>query len=164
MTLELDRITLPQASPDGLSPPDVSPAGRDALARLMLDAYRGTPDDAGETLDDAKAEIDRLFAGNYGTFDVAASNVRPADDRIVAATLLTRDKLGPRGGTPTNDPFLAFSMTAADHKRQGLARQGLCVALHSLRARGEQRVHLVVSQNNPAAINLYASLGFTVRG
>ena len=41
----------------------------------MLDAYRGTIDDEGETLEDALAEVDRTFAGEYGEFLGAFSRV-----------------------------------------------------------------------------------------
>lgn len=160
MTLDLASVSLPAMDTAAISPPDLSPVGREALAHLMIDAYRGTPDDAGETLADARVEIERLITGVFGPFDHGASNVIRKNGQLAAATLFTRDKLGPRGGSPTHDPFLAFSMTAASHKRQGLARLGLVAALHTLRQRGDSRAHLVVSQNNPAAINLYVSLGF----
>jgi hypothetical protein len=39
----------------------------EALARLMLDAYRGTIDDeGGHSFEDAKAEVRRTFDGEYG--------------------------------------------------------------------------------------------------
>jgi hypothetical protein len=34
----------------------------------MLESYRGTIDDEGETLDDARSEVRRTFDGDYGTF------------------------------------------------------------------------------------------------
>jgi ribosomal protein S18 acetylase RimI-like enzyme len=124
------------------------------LARLMLDAYAGTIDDAGnETIDTARAEVARLLRGEFGTLDTGASVVVERGGSLASATIITAHR---------GEPFLAFSMTAPTWKRCGLARAGLMDAMNVLHARGERRLHLVVTAGNIAAENLYRSLGFAV--
>jgi len=134
------------------------PVSHDAegLAQLMLDAYRGTTDDGGETIEDARAEVAKLFAGQYGLLDASASNLVEADGHVVAATIITRDatKVAP------GEAFLAFSMTASTWKRRGLARAGLAHAINVLRSRGEPRLHLLVTRENAPAAKLYRDVGF----
>jgi GNAT superfamily N-acetyltransferase len=123
----------------------------EGLAALMLDAYRGTIDDEGGTLDLARDEVAKVLRGEYGAFMPEASDVACVGDEIVAATLVTRWR---------DEPLVAFSMTAATWKRRGLARASLVRALHRLRASGEARVRLVVTAGNEPAERLYLSLGW----
>ncbi|MFO0829084.1 MAG: GNAT family N-acetyltransferase [Phycisphaerales bacterium] len=133
----------------------VTDADIQAIARLMLDAYRGTADDGGESFDDAVAEVTKLLAGAYGEFDRHASEVIVRDAELVSATFVTRYE---------NEPLIAFSMTSPQWKRRGLARAGLVRVMDRLRAAGEPRVRLVVTNGNTPAEALYASLGFVADG
>ncbi|MBL9150795.1 MAG: GNAT family N-acetyltransferase [Phycisphaerae bacterium] len=123
----------------------------EGLAALMLDAYRGTIDDEGGTLDLARAEVANVGRGDYGAYMPEASDVAVVGDEIVAATIVTRWR---------DEPLIAFSMTAATWKRRGLARASLVRALHRLRDLGESRVRLVVTAGNEPAERLYVSLGW----
>jgi ribosomal protein S18 acetylase RimI-like enzyme len=153
MTVSLGATTAPARPLDGARV--VDPAGdSERLAGLMLAAYRGTVDDEGETDADALAAIDVLFAGEFGAFDAAVSEVVERDGVIVAATLLTDWDGG---------PFLAFSMTDPGHQRQGLARGGLLRSMCHLADRGETRLDLVVTAANDRAVALYRHLGFIER-
>ena len=117
----------------------------------MLAAYRGTTDDSGETADDAVAEVTRLMDGAYGQFCPEESEVIERNDRLVSATLVTQfDEM----------PLIAFSMTAPDWKRRGLARAGLLRSISRLHAAGHPSVRLVVTKGNAPAEQLYESLGF----
>ncbi|MCY2967085.1 MAG: GNAT family N-acetyltransferase [Planctomycetota bacterium] len=127
------------------------PADRQDLADLMLAAYRGTIDDSGETIDDARAEIDRLFAGEYGEFLPDCSEIIERDGKLVSATLVTRYQ---------GKPLLAFSFTAPHWQRCGLARAGMLRAMDRLCGQGETELGLVVTSGNKPAEALYASLGF----
>ena len=126
-------------------------ADAEALAALMLDAYRGTIDDEGETLDDARAAVRQLFDGEFGAMLWAVSEVSARAGRLVSATLLTRWQ---------ERPFVAFMMTAPGQQRQGLARAGLRRAINRLAAAGDTVLRLVVTQGNTRAEALYESLGF----
>lgn len=128
----------------------------DALAQLMLAAYKGTVDDGGETLDDACGEVRKLLTGEFGAFDATLSTVWIEDGAMAAATLLTRT----RGAQA--EPFVAFSMTLPAFQRRGLARAGLTRAMRQLREAGHARLHLVVTRANERAVALYRSCGLVV--
>jgi ribosomal protein S18 acetylase RimI-like enzyme len=154
------RMTV-SLSPDGTPAPLLAGArrldpdtDREAVARLFINAYRGTVDDEGETEEDALAVVDQLLAGEFGAFDAGASEVVERDGVLAAATLLTDFDGG---------PFVAFSMTDPAHQRQGLGRAGLMRAMAALAARGETRLDLVVTAANDRAVALYESLGFADR-
>lgn len=159
MTVDLSRA--PAAAPPVLlgARTPVS-ADAPALARLMLDAYAGTTDDSGESLEDAQNEVAKLFAGDFGAFDAAVSLVVQRDSTLASATLVTRSKGTMGGPSGVGEAFLAFSMTAPTFKRLGLARAGLTTVMARLRDRGEHRLHLVVTRANHPAVTLYQSLGF----
>ncbi len=131
----------------------------EALATLMYDAYRGTIDDTGETREDTCVEVEKLFRGDFGALDIPASLVVERDGKLASATIVTRD----RTKYATGEAFVAFSMTAPEWKRQGLARLGLLHVISLLRGRGEPRVHLLVTCENTPAVRLYESLGFVVK-
>lgn len=142
--------TFPPTSPDPLARPPES-GDRAQLAALMYEAYHGTIDDGGESLEYAASEVEKLFAGDYGIFNREVSEVILREGRIVAASLVT---------TYEGLPLLAFSMTVPDWKRQGLARAGLVRTLWRLKRAGLPTIQLAVTQGNTPAENLYASLGF----
>lgn len=124
------------------------------LAELMHNAYRGTPDDHGETIDEAAKELHKVFAGEYGLFAPACSKVIEVDGRIRSATLITRWQ---------SSPFVAFSMTAPLFKRNGLARACLVAAMQDLLELGEHEIGLIVTWSNLPARTLYWQLGFRTR-
>ena len=78
-------------------------ADAQALARLMLDSYRGSVDDGGETLDDARRDVGRLLAGDFGTVDWGACTVVERQGTLASATILPRDRAAPPPGA-TRDP------------------------------------------------------------
>lgn len=127
----------------------VSPDDAEALAVLMLDAYAGTIDsDGSETLDDARTEVAGFFAGAPL---LEHSLVAEADGRPAAAVLVSRHD---------DVPLIAYVMTAANHKGQGLASALVARALRSLHAAGERRAHLWVTGGNVPAERIYRRLGF----
>lgn len=117
----------------------------------MLAAYQGTIDDSGETIDGAREEVARVLSGAYGRFNSSASEVTPIDGELASATIITEMK---------GEPLLAFSMTAPQYKRQGLARAGLLRAIRRLKDAGHARLLLVVTEGNTPAEQLYTSIGF----
>lgn len=123
----------------------------EALAHLMLAAYRGTIDDGGETLDDARAEVRKALDGGYGAFDFGASELIERGSRVVSSTIVTHYQ---------GLPMIAFSLTLPEWRRQGLARAGLRRTMHRLALAGHQRVQLAVTSGNTPAERLYGSLGF----
>ena len=124
-----------------------------SLAVLMLDAYRGTIDDEGETLEDAVSVIGALFAGEFGAFDDNASIVFSEGGDPIAATFVTHHD---------GRPLVAFSITNPVAARRGFARRGLRHAIGVLARAGHADVRLVVTDGNDRAVALYASEGFVV--
>jgi GNAT superfamily N-acetyltransferase len=136
---------------DGLRPP--SDADVPQLASLMYSAYRGTIDDEGESEADALVEVQKTYAGAYGSFVPSCSAVVERGGRLLSATLVSRWQ---------DRPFVAFSMTEPSSKRTGLARACMMTAMSRLHAAGERQLGLVVTLANVPAFNLYTSLGFVV--
>ena len=128
-----------------------TPADAEALAQLMLEAYRGSIDDEGETLEDSRAVVAQLFGGEFGPMLWSVSEVVERDGRLVAATLLT---------VWFDGPFVAFMLTLPAWRRRGLARAGLQRVFNRLAAGDEPWLRLVVTQGNTPAEALYESLGF----
>ncbi|MFO0857430.1 MAG: GNAT family N-acetyltransferase [Phycisphaerales bacterium] len=126
-------------------------ADAEALAVLMLNSYRGSIDDAGETIVEARSEVAKLLGNEYGMLDRSASLVCDEQGQLASATIITRIR---------DVPFLAFSMTAPPFKRQGLARTGLTRVMTLLAERGERSLRLMVTKGNTPAETLYTSLGF----
>lgn len=122
-----------------------------ALAALMVRAYRGTVDDAGEGPEEAATEVAKLFRGEFGPFNYDVSEVVTRGGVVVGATLVTEYE---------GCVMVAFSMTAPEWKRRGLARAGLSRVMARLQAAGESRVNLAVTRANVPAMRLYESMGF----
>jgi L-amino acid N-acyltransferase YncA len=120
---------------------------RDAIAALVLDAYRGTVDDEGEGPQEA-----RLAADDFLARRVPARSVVVEDGgQLVALAFVVEE-----AGHAYIDPVA----TASTHKRQGLARRAVTAALDRLHAAGADEVRAVITDGNTASEALFASLGF----
>ena len=129
----------------------VSPADDQALATLMLSAFKGTIDYEGEDQDDALSEVQSTLDGSHGPFLENFSHVVVRDGKLASSVLITRW---------CDDPFVAFTMTGAPYKRSGLAKQGMLRAMGLLHSAGESQLRLLVTVANQEAVALYRSLGF----
>jgi ribosomal protein S18 acetylase RimI-like enzyme len=143
----------PQSLPTGFHLRPVREADREDLAILLYAAYRGTVDDEGETLADALAEIERLFAGDYGEFLSDCSFVFEEGEFITSASLIT-------WWPPHDAPLVAFTMTRPEARRTGQATRLLKASMNALLDRGYDRLTLIVTDGNVEAQRLYARLGF----
>lgn len=123
----------------------------DALAELMLDAYRGTIDYDDETLEDARSEVARYLAGSPV---LECSSVWVADDDRLASALLV--SLWPSRSCP----IVSYVMTAADQKKRGLASLLLVRLLATLAANGHGEVRAVITEGNAPSETLFARAGF----
>ena len=125
-----------------------------ALAALMMRAYVGTIDYEGEDEADALVEVRHTLSGGKGTFLWTASHVIERDGVLASATLVIRWQ---------EQPLVAFTMTDARFKRQGLGGACMLNSMHSLHAAGEGELHLFVTLANDEAVSLYRSLGFVLQ-
>ena len=127
------------------------PDDAERLADLMLDAYRGTIDDDGETLDDARQEV-RSYLGIRPLLEHSA--VVAAGDRLQCACLISYLD-------DAEAPLVAYIMTRSAAKRRGLARLALGSSLRSLADAGYERVLATITEGNRPSETLFGSLGFT---
>ncbi len=125
------------------------------VGRLYFDAY-----EAGEacaTLEEALADVEASFAGEYGELWPPATLLIEQGGDVVAAVMTVRR--APWDDTPPC-PFIIELFTDRSHRRRGLGR-GLVGAVSTAAAvAGESCVGLRVMSHNHAAVSLYASLGF----
>jgi ribosomal protein S18 acetylase RimI-like enzyme len=132
--------------------PDIIPlpiAEEEALARLQVEGYAGSPD--AMLIDDMEAMTMELLADPWLSPETSFA-VRQ-NGRLVAA-LYTFHK-GPLA-------WIASVCVDPAARGQGLARRLMCHALGAYRAAGFERAGLHVTLSNRPAIALYEQLGFTL--
>jgi ribosomal protein S18 acetylase RimI-like enzyme len=123
------------------------PTDRQALARLMLDAYLETIDYEGETLTEAIEEVDSWLAG---TPMLDHSYAAVDDGRLVSAVLFM---------VVDGAPLIRSAMTDPDHKGQRIGRAVTRAALESLRATDYPFAALYITKGNTPSERMFASLG-----
>jgi GNAT superfamily N-acetyltransferase len=128
-----------------VSPPD---ADREALARLLLDAYRGTIDDEGEGETEARAAIAYYLERLLVPYSLVIEEAR----RPVCLSFVVLV-----AGRHFIDPVA----TAADRKGHGLATRAVTHCLHRLHQDGITEVGAVITNGNTASERLFDRLGFT---
>ncbi len=113
----------------------------------MLDAYRDTVDDEGETFEDALDAVDE-----YCESIVAAYSFVSVDDGGLAAMsfVVMVD------GVHYIDPVAV----AARVKQRGVGRSMVEASLTSLRQAGVEEVGATITDGNTASERLFVSLGF----
>ena len=132
------------------------------LGKLMYEAYHGTIDDEGETLEAATKEIQETVAGKYGPLLAKCSFLIEAQEepgRVLAASVITAWTDDQKGHTY---PLLAFLMTHPDAKGKGMGTFLLKKSMNALLAEGETELVLFVTVGNHAAQHLYQKLDFQV--
>lgn len=150
---EFDEL-LPLVTVGNLSTKPARSVESNALAELMLEAYRGTTDFDGETLEDAIGECRAYLAGERGGQPLLAeSRLAYAGPLLVGACLTVqwREK---------QLPLIAYVMTRADWKMHGVGKQVLWESLRALRAHGHREVRAVVTDGNTPSERLFCHMGF----
>jgi predicted GNAT family acetyltransferase len=103
----------------------------------------------GETIDDARTEVDSWFRG--APLPEHSFVAIDADGRLVSASLISRYE---------EVPLVAYTFTHAEAKGRGLATALLRASLASLCSAGERVVALGVTVGNTPAEGIYERLGF----
>ena len=124
---------------------------RSELARLMIDAYTGTIDYDGETVEDALKEVDGYFAGKSGLPLLAASWICLQESEMAGALLVSIWQ---------DAPLIAYVMTAAAVKSQGLASAMLARSLADLTVQGYREVVAFITEGNLPSEALFRRAGF----
>lgn len=154
--LTLSDLTLPQppTTNHSLALRALYPTDLEAVAVLMLEAYRGTIDDSGETLADAHDEVHAYLVGQRGgPALLQESCLGFVNNRLVAACLVTQGETG-------QQPLIAYVMTHADWKNQGIGQALLTATIQALKRSHYPTVCAVITQGNTPSERLFASFGF----
>ncbi|MDH3500362.1 MAG: GNAT family N-acetyltransferase [Acidimicrobiia bacterium] len=147
----LTDLPKPESLRPELTVRQVMEADREGLASLMLEAYRGTIDYDGETIVEARDEIESSFDGDQL---LDASFVVEDDDVVVSAILVRRWE-----GTV----LIGYVMTLPDYKGQGLAAALVRMTLSRLAAAGETDVHAFITAGNFPSERVFLAAGFVRR-
>jgi len=123
-------------------------ADRDALARLLLDAYRGTIDDEGEGEPEAHAAIARYLERLLPAYSIV---LEEEEGTPVALSWVVAVH-----GCHYVDPVV----TSPARKRQGLGTAAVCESLRRLHRDGVGEVGAVITDGNVASERLFGRLGF----
>lgn len=142
-----ELVTLPLSVATGRS--IESPAGCDTegLANLLLDAYRGTIDDEGETLVEARLAVDEYLRRLLADYSVVVTENRVP---VALSFVVSVD------GLNYVDPVA----TASHLKGRGLGVSAVSQSLERLRGDGVAEVGAVITDGNTASERLFAKLGF----
>jgi ribosomal protein S18 acetylase RimI-like enzyme len=124
------------------------------LALLMLEAYEGTIDYQGETLEDALQEVKETFEGKNGILLQDCSFLLERNGQALSACLITLYEKFHR-------PLVAYMMTHPRYKNQGMGTHVLKTSMNALIDRGYTELCLFVTQGNEPAYTLYETMGFS---
>lgn len=129
-----------------------SVADQQILAELMLDSYRGTIDDDGETINDAIREVDSYLSHqDSGWFDY--SWLAFIENDLVCASLVGFWK-------DRNSPIISYVMTNPQWKGKRLATIGVSRSLQSLAENNYTEVHAVITEGNFPSEQVFTRIGF----
>ena len=123
-------------------------ADRDAVAALLLDAYRGTIDDEGEDESDALKAAEHYLATSHHPYSLLA--VR--SEAVIAMSFVVVVK---------ERHYVDPVATAANFKGMRLGRSVVCQSLSLLASDGIEEVGAVITDGNLPSERLFTSLGFS---
>jgi hypothetical protein len=129
------------------------PDDKQIVANLMLDAYRGTIDDDGETIEDALNEVQSYFSKLPDAVWLKSSWLAFINDELVCACLVGfwRER---------NAPLIAYIMTGSRWKGNHFATNAVARSLQSLSGGKHTEVLAVITQGNLSSEKIFMSLGF----
>ncbi len=121
----------------------------------MLDAYRGTIDEDGETFNDALAEVNAFFAGEHGGQPLLMMSYLALVDTHVVGACLTGE------WRERQLPIIAYVMTSANWKKRGIGRQLVGRVLKVLNENGYPEVRAVITEGNKPSENSISANGLS---
>jgi GNAT superfamily N-acetyltransferase len=121
-----------------------------ALADLMLDAYRGTIDYDGETLEQAVEEVEGYLAGEAA---LEWSALAVAGDTVASTVLMSKVNGG---------PFVSYVMTRADAKNRGIASVLLDQAVELAWHAGHEEIQAWITAGNAPSERIFTRAGFEI--
>lgn len=130
----------------------------DAVGRLYFAAY--PPGVAGDTVDEAIADVRAAIAGEYGVMRVDASLVASDGVTLIGAVQVVDDP--PWDDVPPG-PFVIELFTDPAYRGRGIARDLITRSIAACASAGCRQIGLRVDSDNTPALALYRSLGFVER-
>lgn len=116
----------------------------------MLDAYRGTIDYEGESVEDAVAEVAEFFVAGWPEQSIILF------DRTTAASAVLVSL------TEVDGPLIRSVMTAPRYKNQGLAHVLVSRVVNDLARSGAESVTAYITEGNEPSEKVFKSLGFVL--
>ena len=148
---------MPDASRDAVVWRVATPRDIEVLGGLMLNAYRGTLDDEGETPEQAHDEVCRFFGGAFGPAVAPACIVGEHGGQLVCASLCC---LWDGGGHVPASPLVAYAVTAPEYQGQRLGAAAIAGSLRALAHAGHARACAVITAGNVRSEATFRRLGF----
>lgn len=124
----------------------------EALAKLMLEAYRDTIDYDNQTIDDARKAVSSYLG--MGSADLAHSRLALIDNHIASACLVN---------SYTTHSFIGYVMTHPDHKGKGIGTATLRASLRALAATGYRNVGAFITEGNTPSEAMFRTVGAVQR-
>ncbi|USN48515.1 MAG: GNAT family N-acetyltransferase [Pseudobdellovibrionaceae bacterium] len=123
------------------------------LGHVMYEAYLGTIDYSGESIEEAIEEVNGTLEGKYGKIINEACLQTKVEDEIASAivcNILEKSGL----------PMITFAMTKAKFKGKGFSKKLIKEALMRLKDLGYKKCLLFVTDGNEPALSIYKKMGF----
>lgn len=150
---EFDPCSLPMAAID-LQLRAIRSTDSNAIAELMVEAYRGTIDDEGETLEDAIGEVNAYLAGERGGRSLLNDSRLAFAGPLLVGACLAAD------WHERQLPLIVYVMTCVKWKNRGVGKQMLWAVLQALREQGHLEVRAVITEGNTPSERLFGRMGF----
>lgn len=128
-----------------------------SLAELVHDAYQGTIDYDGESLQQAEDEVASYFSRKDSLPMLTLSSVALSGGKIASACLVS--KLEKRG-----EPLITYLMTLTELKGKGLARYLAASSARKVEQSGYRGLRAFITEGNAASESVVAALGFVRLG
>ncbi|WP_433676020.1 GNAT family N-acetyltransferase [Microbacterium gorillae] len=156
-TLELIPSPVLDAIPEHVSLRHIMAADRDDLAALYFVSY--PPDIGAADLQDAIAEIDMTFAGDFGELRLDASQIAFVSDEPAGAILVTAASIW---DADLPGPFVIDLFVDPGFRGRGVGGALMTAAIAACQRRSDRTISLRVGEGTSAAANaLYTRLGFS---
>lgn len=150
--LKMSLISKPQLDLDIYETKFILPEDISALGESMLDAFSGTPDYIGETLEELTEEISDVVIGGIFPLIKEASYLIEIEGTPIAAIMINLYQ---------GEPLVSEIFTTKPYLGKGLASFLLRKSIHTIYNMGYKRLFLYVHPNNTRAIKLYEKIGFS---
>jgi hypothetical protein len=125
----------------------VASSDAEALAELMLEAYRDTIDYEGEEIEEAREAVSEFFSAS----PLMDASMIATVDGVAASVVLVMSL--------DDGPFISYVFSHPARKRNGLADQVVAAACQRLVAVDENEVRFAITDGNVASEALFGRLG-----